>query len=267
MVDETKNMGLLGYDDIDESDFNSTPVASRKRGKKRSDTSGALKALRATGYEILKSMPPEELSKLGAKANTLIFEGYAVINSRRTDSVKRNGKNVMVPAAIGAVFSCTEDLQIEVIDPRITVETGIASTSDITYRTIPAGKRFVLSFLEALYLCTRPEFSCQFVTREKGEGYMNINSTTYGAGKALLPTPTFHLLAGAGGARDMEVPIDIVDADGKVTINPDPEFARFAFWLEPVPASRSKSSKATAAKPQFNKKVITAVAVSQLLKR
>ena len=275
------------FDTMNAADFGgvTAPEAPvEKKASKKSDSKKVMKELQATGEAIVNSVSEAEKATYGSKKNTLIFVGYAVLSSKQTDvkrrktgekQVEKDGKmttepvyeNVYTSKSVGVAFTTTEAIEVPVIDLSVTTSNADVATLEVGSRSVAAGQTFILTPIEALYFCSRAVYSNQFTTEVNGDGYMHLNCASYSADSQKgLPTPTFHLEGGK--ARDMELVIDKnvgTATEPKWTIGDDPEYARFAAYLQPKSAKKVAAPKEE--KPAGYNQVITAAAIRNLLGR
>lgn len=272
------------FDDVKLEDFAAGAAPAAKSEVKRSDRQKALKEIQATGAAIVEAASQAEKATFGIKKDTLKFVGYAVLSSKKTDIKRRkngekqvekdgvmvtvaNYENIYTGKAVGIAFVSTENIEVPVVDVAVTPSNADVNSIEVGSRPVAANQMFVLTPVEALYFCSRPEYSNQFTTDSYGPGYMHLNCASYSSDSQKgLPTPTFHLESGA--ARDMEIAIDKnvgSEADPKWTVGDDSEFQRFATMLQPKVAARASAPKVE--KPAGYNQVITAAAIRSILGR
>ena len=276
---------MAEFDTLNMADFaaDAAPAAAPAEGAK-AKKNVVMKELQKTGVDALNSMSEAEKSTLGAKKDTLKFQGYAVLSSKKTDikrrkngekQVEKNGEmvtvpnyeNIYIPKSIGVAFVSTENIEVPVVDVSVTPSNVDVKNVEVGSRPVAAGQMFILTPVEALYFCSRSEYSNQFTTDAYGPGYMHLNCASFSINDAKgLPTPTFHLESGA--ARDMEIAVDknVGTADApQWVVGDDAEFQRFAPMLAPKTVTRASAPKVE--KPADYKQVVTAAAIRNLLGR
>jgi hypothetical protein len=273
------------FDNPNMADFGATTEAPVEATAKKANSKQVMKQIHAIGEAAYNEASEAERESFGTKKDTLFFVGYAVLSSKKTDVKRRkcgtkqvenkNGElvtvsdyeNVYTAKSVGVAFKTTEAIEVPVIDMNVTTSNVDVATVDVGSRPVAAGQTFVLTPIEALYFCSKAEYSNQFTTETAGNGYMHLNCASYSVDSQKgLPTPTFHLESGA--ARDMELPIDKnvgTAAEPKWTIGDDPEYARFAKYLQPKTAKRMSAPKEQ--KPAGYNQVIIAAAVRKLIGR
>ena len=251
------------FDTVDSADVTPAAVATEK--KAATTTNKKMNEFQKMGMEAQASMSADEQAIVKSKKDSLVFKGFAVLQSKMTESIARGkdaeGKVIRVkaPKTVGLVFNSKESIVVPLIDVKYGFKLAVPQT-EISERTIPAGQDFILTKLEAMYLLARVEYSGYFTTEGNGDGYMNVNTAKYQTENA-LPTPTFNLIQ--GGSHDMTIPIDTTDASGNVVISGEPEAQRFAAFLVKKPAQRVGGS--AAAKPKVDKPVVVTAALRQIL--
>lgn len=274
------NNNMNNFDTVDAADFGVNGATVER--KKADSSKKVLKELQNIGAGILATVSEAERATYGTKKDTLKFAGYAVLGSKKTDvkrrkngtkQVEKDGKmvtvanyeNIYIPKAVGIAFVSTEDIEVPVIDIAVTTDNVNVATLEKGSRPVAAGQMFVLTPVEALYFCCRTEYSNQFVTDSYGPGYMHLNCGAYSLDAQVgLPTPTFHLESGK--ARDMEIFVDKnvgTDNEPKWTVGDDPEYARFATYLQPKKAKKVSAPKEE--KPDNYTQMVTAAALRSLL--
>lgn len=264
---------MAEFDTLNMNDFAAgaeAPVQAPAEGAKK-QKSVVMKELQKTGVQALEGMSEAEKAALGSKKDTLKFQGYAVLSSKKTDIKRRkngdNYENIYIPKSVGIAFVSTENIEVPVVDINVTPGNADVANLAIGSRPVAAGQMFILTPVEALYFCSKSEYSNQFTTDSYGPGYMHLNCASFDMNDSKgLPTPTFHLESGA--ARDMEIPVDknVGTADApQWVVGDDAEFQRFAPMLAPKAVKRAAAPKAE--KPADYKQVVTAAAIRNLLGR
>lgn len=258
----------MNFDTINPSDLTgaTVPVATPVEGAKKGGNSDKIAEFQKLGFAAQANMSADEQATVKSKKDTLIFKGFAVLQSKMTESIARGKDNegkvnrVKAPKVVGLVFQSTEDITVPLIDIRYNFTKAVPA-SEISERTIPANRPFILTKLEAMYLLARVEYSGYFTTESNGDGYMNVNTAKYQKENA-LPTPTFNLVE--GGSHDMNVSID-TQVDGKWVIDTSiPDAERFASCLVKKVAQKG-STAGGAKKPKVDKPVVVAAALRQIL--
>lgn len=256
----------FNFDSIDATDVGvaqATAPATTNTGKKAASKE-KMAQFQKLGAEVVASMSAEEQAKAKSKKDTLIFKGFAVLQSKLTDSIVRGKKEdgtpnrVPVPKSVGLVFCSTEPISVPLIDVKYDFKV-VVPDDQRSERTIEAGKDFILTKLEAMMLLARTEYSGYFTTENNGDGNMNVNTAKYG--ENAYPTPTFNL--DNGGSHDLSISIDRQDENGNWVINDDAEASRFAPFLVKKPATRAAGSGAT--KEKTDKTVLVAAALRKVL--
>lgn len=130
------------------------------------------------GKEIVLSLNESRRKLLGRKSSTL-----HIINE--LGFAKGFGVR-----PIGITLFSDEEMEVPVIDILRDIKTGIYPSTDILYRTVPAGQSFIVSNYEFMYLILRDEYAgyCEFGGDNYG-AYLVPNFKLYFEGKNKLPVP------------------------------------------------------------------------------
>ena len=155
----------MNFDTINPSDLTgaTVPVATPVEGAKKGGNSEKIAEFQKLGFAAQANMSADEQATVKSKKDTLIFKGFAVLQSKMTESIARGKDNegkvnrVKAPKVVGLVFQSTEDITVPLIDIRYNFTKAVPS-SEISERTVPANTPFILTKLEAMYLLSRIEY-------------------------------------------------------------------------------------------------------------
>lgn len=223
----------------------SNEVAPKGKGSK--DKSANVEVIKR-GEELIAQMSEEERSQIGAKSATLKFDGLLGLASkkslRRVD--KTSSVKVSTPVAIRLVSD--EDVLVPQIDILKDWKTGVDYEQDITYRTVPAGEKFVLSYTEFMFLIIRREYAGRFFANGDAEGaYFSPKLPQYTQNQSKLPTPTINFRTGSIKANIEDIDQEAPDGSGFVIKEEYKE--KFGALLQKRAVTRSGSAKSKIAAP------------------
>ena len=269
MLGNSVEFDTLGAEDATVATPATTPAPAAAQAK-----SQKMSEVQKIGQAVVDSFTTEQQATAKSAKDSLVFKGFAVLQSKQTASLARkdangNTKRISAPKDVGLVFVSKVPITVPLISIKYDNFRNTVPENEISERTIPAGTQFILTKIETMYLLARLEYSGYFTTEDKGDASMSINTSKYQE-KNALPTPTFNLANGA--IHDMIVPIDVAiptdpndpKSPVKWTICDEPEAARFKVYLEPKTANRVAGSD-TAPKAKADKPVIVAAALRQIL--
>lgn len=246
-TDENKNDGVMDVSQVRDSDD-----------------------MNKLGAQLYSKMSAEEQDNLGSKRNTLHYVralGRQSVASSRLDTTT---KKTVASLPVEAVELLTDEELlvpvIEVIKPQTRLKVGVDPDKDITYKTVAAGEKFVVTVYEALFLFMRDEFAGFCEAGGDPEGLrLVVRPQNLFSGDQKLPTPYLAL-------RDRPIKAEVHAIDQKNAADewePKPEYAdRFAPLFVKTSAGRGNSGSGSGGGGrQAKKKATTAVTTMLSLQR
>ena len=238
---------------------------------KKSDDS----LFKSEGRKIVAEYSDEMKSKMGAKSHTIVFQNLIGLASKKeTRAVtpkdsngvaikdEKTGKALQerdpIPAPIGVEFKFTEETRVPVLPVEVTPVTGVED-DQIQYITVPAGTVRALTFMEAMYLLARTEYSGTFSAENGKSGFLGTKANNYKKTQK-TPTPTINLYGDS--SKSTTIPVDILDADGRA-IGMKEGYERFEYFIK---RKSVKPQRVATAKVEVPTAYYTSAALRKVLK-
>lgn len=165
------------------------------------------------GYLVAEGLKDSVRNSIGSLMHTLHFEGCLQQPSKRVDRVSGGG----VTTAFRIVgLKMVSDIPIKV--PRIPI--GESKDAELvfkvlTYIDVPAGVPFYLTYLEFMFLVSRPEYAGYFKCYDTSQNAtLCFRTAKFLKGEQGIPTPTIRFL-GQGSPKEVVVDVEYFDEDNK----------------------------------------------------
>jgi len=210
------------------------------------------------GVSELAAMSAERRQLIGTKSNTLHLLHLLGTQSRKASRVIAGKDTVDSFTPVGAVMVSDVDIVVPVIDITKTPESGVLP-EEVTNRKVKAGEKFMVSYLELMFLIIRDEYAgiCSRNGNPRGV-HLVVKMPKFWKGEAKLPTPTFNGPKGDSPKESM-VAIDFLNAAGKWEAKPEYE-PKFGALLRRATPKRDAGERDTTPTPH-----VVAMAVRKIL--